>query len=53
MDDLRAQDKEIDQSRTKFKDQIQKIEKKLEKLNRDSDKNTKEAEQQMREVVDL
>jgi hypothetical protein len=39
------QDRKIDQSRGKYRDQIVKLEKEMDKVQRDEDKNTREAEE--------
>jgi hypothetical protein len=46
-------EREIDKSRAKFRDQILKLEKELDKVQRDEDKNHKEAEEQKVENSDL
>ena len=46
-------EREIDKSRAKYRDQILKLEKELDKVQRDEDKNLKEAEEQKVELSDL
>jgi hypothetical protein len=43
----------IDQSRGKYRDQIVKLEKEMDKVQRDEDKNTREADEQRGELADL
>jgi hypothetical protein len=47
------QERQIDQSRGKYRDQIVKLEKEMDKVQRDEDKNTREAEEQRVESADL
>ena len=47
------QERQIDQSRGKYRDQIVKLEKEMDKVQRDEDKNTREAEEQRVELADL
>ena len=46
-------DQEIDKSRAKYKDQIVKLEKQLEKISKEEDKNQRDLEEQKREHGDL